>query len=390
MLEIILAAIIVLCISTIIYLSQKLSDKEKRLSESSIENAQLKERINMYENQREQLERAYEERFKNIANEALRRNSELLKAQQEGGLNAILNPLKENIEHFKRTITENFISESADRRTLSQRIDELKMLQQTIGKEAKELTTALRGNSKVQGDWGEMILDSLLEKSGLEKGVHYKVQEQIKEVNIRPDVIMYYPDGRSVVIDSKVSLTAFVNLVNAENDTEAEEFKRQHVKSVRKHVDELAAKTYQNYAGVQKADYVMMFIPNEPAYIAAMQADKDLWEYAFDRKVIILSPTHLLTVLSMLSQLWRQNKITQNIIKVAEESGKMYDKFVGFIDDMLKIAKAIEQAKAAYDNAMTKLSTGNGNLVKRAEDLKKIGAKASKSLPQNLIDKQEE
>lgn len=370
----------------------KIQEITELLNKEKIKNATLEERIAQQENIKEKMEQENEVRFKNLANEVLRSNSEHFKQQQESRLDEIIKPLKENIESFKRTIQENFVAESGDRKVLGAKIEELKNLQQSIGKEAKELTTALRGNSKVQGDWGEFVLESLLERSGLEKGVHYTVQENLKNEigeNIRPDVIIKYPDGRAIVVDSKVSLTAFVNLVNAESKENEELLRKQHVDSVKRHVDELANKDYQRYAGVEKADFVMMFIPNEPAYIAAMQGDNDLWKYAFDKKVIILSPTHLLTVLNMISQLWRQDKITKNIIAIAEESGKMYDKFVNFIEEMKNIENSIVKAHACYDKAMKSLSEGKGNLIRKAEQLKIMGAKASKNLPQDLVDKQD-
>lgn len=370
----------------------KIQTLSQQLNSEKIKNATLEERIAQQENIKEKMERENEIRFKNLANEVLRSNSEHFKQQQESRLDEIIKPLKENIEAFKRTLQDNFVAESGDRKLLGAKIEELKNLQQSIGKEAKELTTALRGNSKVQGDWGEFVLESLLERSGLENGVHYTIQENLKNENgenIRPDVIIKYPDGRAIVVDSKVSLTAFVNLVNAESKEHEETFRKQHIDSVKRHVDELANKNYQKYAGVEKADFVMMFIPNEPAYIAAMQGDNDLWKYAFDKKVIILSPTHLLTVLNMISQLWRQDKITRNIIAIAEESGKMYDKFVSFIKEMEDIESAIVKAHTAYGKAMKMLSEGKGNLVKKAEQLREMGAKASKSLPQNLVDKQD-
>ena len=203
--------------------------------------------------------------------------------------------------------------------------------------------------------------------------------------NLRPDVVINYPDGKKVIIDSKVSLTAFVRLVNAVTPEEEAEQRMEHVRSVRKHIKELAEKRYQDYIGdTGKADFVMMFIPNEPAYIAAMQTDNDLWQYAFDRRVIILSPTHLLTTLSLVAQMWRQDKITRNIIDIATESGKMYDKFVAFVEDLQKIDKALNTAHDAYAKALNKLSTGTGNLVIRAEKLKGMGAKASKNLPPML------
>ncbi len=370
----------------------KIQALSQQLNSEKIKNATLEERIAQQENIKEKMERENEIRFKNLANEVLRSNSEHFKQQQESRLDEIIKPLKENIEAFKRTLQDNFVAESGDRKLLGAKIEELKNLQQSIGKEAKELTTALRGNSKVQGDWGEFVLESLLERSGLENGVHYTIQENLKNENgenIRPDVIIKYPDGRAIVVDSKVSLTAFVNLVNAESKEHEDTFRKQHIDSVKRHIDELSNKNYQKYAGVEKADFVMMFIPNEPAYIAAMQGDNDLWKYAFDKKVIILSPTHLLTVLNMISQLWRQDKITRNIIAIAEESGKMYDKFVSFIKEMEDIESAIVKAHTAYGKAMKMLSEGKGNLVKKAEQLREMGAKASKSLPQNLVDKQD-
>lgn len=370
----------------LVFMYRSLSAKNNLLRGEQVENARLKERLEILENEKEKMERANELRFKNLANEILQANSAQFKLQQESRLVELLQPLRENIQSFRQTLSQNFVTETADRKVLAERIAELKELQHSLGREARELTTALRGNSKVQGDWGEMILESILERSGLEKGVHYKVQESFEKGTVRPDVVIYYPDGRAIVVDSKVSLTAFVQLVNAGSDDEREEYSKQHVASVKRHISELSEKRYQDYPGVGKADFVMMFIPNEPAYIAAMQADETLWQYAFDKNVIVLSPTHLLTVLSLVSQLWRQDKVTRNYVSIAVESGKLYDKLVGFIDDMQKINKSLTAAQAAYSDAISKLSTGKGSVMKKAEALKEQGAKATKSLPTNLTE----
>ena len=386
MIEVVMSIMLSVSVVALVFMYRSLSAKNDLLRGEQVENARLKERLEILENEKEKMERANELRFKNLANEILQANSAQFKLQQESRLVELLQPLRENIQSFRQTLSQNFVTETADRKVLAERIAELKELQSSLGREARELTTALRGNSKVQGDWGEMILESILERSGLEKGVHYKVQESFEKGAVRPDVVIYYPDGRAIVVDSKVSLTAFVQLVNAGSDDEREEYSKQHVASVKRHISELSEKRYQDYPGVGKADFVMMFIPNEPAYIAAMQADETLWQYAFDKNVIVLSPTHLLTVLSLVSQLWRQDKVTRNYVSIAVESGKLYDKLVGFIDDMQKINKSLTAAQAAYSDAISKLSTGKGSVMKKAEALKEQGAKATKSLPTNLTE----
>ena len=386
MIEVVMSIMLSVSVVALVFMYRSLSAKNDLLRGEQVENARLKERLEILENEKEKMERANELRFKNLANEILQANSAQFKLQQESRLVELLQPLRENIQSFRQTLSQNFVTETADRKVLAERIAELKELQHSLGREARELTTALRGNSKVQGDWGEMILESILERSGLEKGVHYKVQESFEKGSVRPDVVIYYPDGRAIVVDSKVSLTAFVQLVNAGSDDEREEYSKQHVASVKRHISELSEKRYQDYPGVSKADFVMMFIPNEPAYIAAMQADETLWQYAFDKNVIVLSPTHLLTVLSLVSQLWRQDKVTRNYVSIAVESGKLYDKLVGFIDDMQKINKSLTAAQAAYSDAISKLSTGKGSVMKKAEALKEQGAKATKSLPTNLTE----
>ena len=386
MIEVVMSIMLSVSVVALVFMYRSLSAKNDLLRGEQVENARLKERLEILENEKEKMERANELRFKNLANEILQANSAQFKLQQESRLVELLQPLRENIQSFRQTLSQNFVTETADRKVLAERIAELKELQHSLGREARELTTALRGNSKVQGDWGEMILESILERSGLEKGVHYKVQESFEKGSVRPDVVIYYPDGRAIVVDSKVSLTAFVQLVNAGSDDEREEYSKQHVASVKRHISELSEKRYQDYPGVSKADFVMMFIPNEPAYIAAMQADETLWQYAFDKNVIVLSPTHLLTVLSLVSQLWRQDKVTRNYVSIAVESGKLYDKLVGFIEDMQKINKSLTAAQAAYSDAISKLSTGKGSVMKKAEALKEQGAKATKSLPTNLTE----
>ncbi|MGM9842658.1 MAG: DNA recombination protein RmuC [Muribaculaceae bacterium] len=386
MIEVVMSIMLLVSVVALVVMYRAISAKNDLLRSEQVENARLKERLEILENEKEKMERANELRFKNLANEILQANSAQFKLQQESRLVELLQPLRENIQSFRQTLSQNFVTETADRKVLAERIAELKELQRSLGQEARELTTALRGNSKVQGDWGEMILESILERSGLEKGVHYKVQESFEKGAVRPDVVIYYPDGRSIVVDSKVSLTAFVQLVNAGSEEERELYSKQHVASVKRHISELSEKRYQDYPGVGKADFVMMFIPNEPAYIAAMQADETLWQYAFDKNVIVLSPTHLLTVLSLVSQLWRQDKVTRNYVSIAVESGKLYDKLVGFMEDMQKVNKSLTAAQSAYSDAISKLSTGKGSVMKKAEALKEQGAKATKSLPTNLTE----
>lgn len=428
---IILSAIILLCIALIVWLllanntlrardssrmaeqvssAARIEEAERRVDdalrelskvqdENSVlreENGRLKERARFIEEEKEKLSQESEMRFKNIANEILADNSRVFKEQNESRLCEILNPLKENIEQFKKTVAESYSTEARERFSLHERIKELVELNRSIGKEAKDLTLALKGNSKVQGDWGEMILENLLERSGLQRDREFFVQMTTGDDGktlrnddgkaLRPDVIVKYPDGRCVVIDSKVSLTAYVNYVNADTTELQELYRKQHLASVRSHIVELRDKKYQDYVGGGKTDFVMMFVPNEAAYITAMQMDDKLWQEAYDVRVLLISPTHLISVLKLISQLWSHDRQTRNAIEIAAESGKMYDKFVGFVDDMRKIERSINQTRETFDNAMKKLSVGTGNLVTRAEKLRKMGAKASKSLPESVVD----
>ena len=355
-------------------------------------NQMLSENMEVQKQEVQRVRQALNNEFKVLANEILQEKSKSFSEMNHERLAEILNPLKERLEGFKKTVEETYNNEARERFSLKEQIKELVERSESIGAEAKQLTHALRGDSKIQGDWGEMILESILEKSGLEKDREYFIQETLRDEEghtiqgsdgrkMRPDVIIRYPGGENhqMVIDSKVSLTAYVNYVNAEDADEARLALKQHLVSVRKHIDELAGKSYQDYVG--KGDHVMMFIPNEAAYLAAMQADHALWQYAYEKKVLLLSPTNLIAALKLVADLWQRDKQTRNAIDIAEEGGKLYDKFAGFVDDMEKIGKSLNTTAMAYTDAMKKLKTGNGNLIGRVEKLKVMGVKAKKNLP---------
>ncbi|MDE6377754.1 MAG: DNA recombination protein RmuC [Duncaniella sp.] len=378
--------------------------EERRLREEQVKEEiarreeQVKEEIARREEQiaadREAHDRLIEARIRDLASTILRQNSSDLRASHEEKLREILDPLRENLDSFRKTVTDTYSTEARERFSLTEKIRELVNLNNTISRETRELTQALKCNNQVQGDWGEMILEGILERSGLREGEEYFLQvtddgqgKSLTDENgtrLRPDVVVRYPDGRCVVIDSKVSLKAFIDWSSATDDRLAHEAAEAHVRSVRKHVDELARKKYQNYIGESRLDFVMMFIPNEPAYIAAMRHDPELWQDAYQRKVLIVSPTHLVAGLRLIEQLWSRDKVTKNAIKIAEDAGKMYDKFAEFTKDMERIASALASANKAHSDAMTKLSTGTGNLVKRAGDLRDLGIKATKQLAASL------
>ena len=355
-------------------------------------NQMLSENMEVQKQEVQRIRQEMNNEFKVLANEILQEKSKSFSEMNHERLAEILNPLKERLEGFKKTVEETYNNEARERFSLKEQIKELVERSESIGAEAKQLTHALRGDSKIQGDWGEMILESILEKSGLEKDREYFRQETLRDEEghtiqgsngrkMRPDVIIRYPGGENhqMVIDSKVSLTAYVNYVNAEDADEARLALKQHLVSVRKHIDELAGKSYQDYVG--KGDHVMMFIPNEAAYLAAMQADHALWQYAYEKKVLLLSPTNLIAALKLVADLWQRDKQTRNAIDIAEEGGKLYDKFAGFVEDMEKIGKSLNTTVMAYTDAMKKLKTGNGTLIGRVEKLKVMGVKAKKNLP---------
>lgn len=363
-----------------------------KLSRATTANALLRQELDITRRQSDN-----EDRFANLANRILNDTSRTFKEQNEQRLGEILAPLKEDLRRFSDTVAESYNTEARERFSLSERIKELVSLNQSLTVQARELSEALRGNSKVQGDWGEMILDTLLEKSGLKKGIHYTVQEtrdsdgktlrDAEGTHLRPDVVINYPDSRCIVVDSKVSLTAYINMINADTAEESTRWEQQHVASVRSHIKELATKKYQDYVGQRRTDFVMMFIPNEGAYLTALNSRPTLWQEAYDSRVIIISPTHLLSALRLVEQLWQQDDIKRNATEIATEAGKMYDKFVGFIEDMNRIDKAIDNARASYDAALGKLSTGKGNLIRRASVMKELGAKAQKTISPSLVEK---
>lgn len=374
---------------------------EEKLRHSEIETSRLQkliddlkeshnEELKKNEEYQKQLLQQSEANFRLMANDIMERHTATMRQQNEQRLGEILTPLKENIDKFRHDVSECYSAEARERFSLQEKIKELIETNNNIGREAKELTTALRGNSKKQGDWGELVLESILENSGLRRGEEFTVQQQSDDLGhalrdedgrgLRPDVVVHYPGGRAMVIDSKVSLTAFVDFVNCEDADLQEQHGKRHLQSVIKHINELSAKNYQNYVGTEKLDFVMMFIPNEAAYSAAMTLDPTLWQKAYDKRVLIASPTQLVGSLRLIKQLWSHDRQTRNAIEIAEKSGQMYDKFVGFLTDMEKIEKSLASTQSAYDNAMKKLYTGTGNLISRAEKLRELGIKTTKKL----------
>lgn len=349
--------------------------------------------------QKEEIVKIQEEsklQFENLANKILEEKTEKFTALNQNNLKNILDPFQEKIADLKNKVNEAYEKENKERFSLAEKVKELAELNQQISEDAKKLTRALKGESKTQGNWGEMILESILEKSGLVKGREYFLEHELRDEDnkalfsefsgkkMRPDAVVKYPDERNVIIDSKVSLTAFTELVD-ETDADVYAIKlSQHLGSIKNHINQLSQKAYDDYG--KSLDFVMMFIPSEPAYIAAMQADQNLWNYAYERRILLLNPSNLITSLKLIADLWKREYQNRNSIEIAERGARLYDKFVGFVENLEKVGRNLDQAKNVYNDAYKQLHTGNDNLVIQTQKLKSLGIKNKKDLPQSLID----
>jgi DNA recombination protein RmuC len=324
------------------------------------------------------------EEFSKIANQVMVTRSADFNKQTEDKLRMLLSPLKENIDRFEKKIDETRTLQLRESTSLKEQITQLSGLNQQMSQEAKNLTLALKGESKTRGTWGEMILESILDKSGLIKNDHYTVQQTLKDQEgrtLRPDVIVNLPENKHLVIDSKIALVDYENYVNSSGEAEAARFIKAHIAALRRHVGELSNKNYQTLYGITPPDFVLMFVPIEPAFNAALENDQDIWNYALSRNVLMLTPSTLVATLKIIYSIWRQESQNRNAVAIAETGGKLYDKFVGFIEDLSEIGRGIEKTQKCYDEAMKKLSTGRGNLVGMTEKMRELGAKATKSLP---------
>jgi DNA recombination protein RmuC len=378
----------------IITLGEKVSEGIQKLATESAVKEALKEKLLEQKKELEDMAKKLNVDFEIIANRILDNKTEKFTELNKKNLDAILEPLGKNIEEFKKTVKDTYITEAKERFSLGEKVKELAQLNQQISEEARNLTRALKSQSKTQGRWGEMILESILEKSGLRKDEEYFMEQQLLDdqgkplrsdsegKKMRPDAVIKYPDDRKVIIDSKVSLNAFLRFMNSTDTEEQKQELARHIQAVKEHIDELNNRGYDDYS--KSLDFVMMFIPSEPAYIAAMQGDPELWNYAYDRRILMLNPTNLITSLKLIVDLWKREYQNRNAQQIAERGAKLYDKFVGFIENLQEIGKHIDQAKEAYTDSFNQLSSGKGNLVSQATTLKNLGIKNKKETPEDI------
>lgn len=327
--------------------------------------------------------------FKNVANEILDDKSKKFTEQNKVNLDGLLKPLAEKLKDFEKKVEDTYDKESKQRFALEGEIKRLQELNQQISKDALNLTNALKGQAKTQGNWGEFILERVLEKSGLQKGREYEVQVSLQTDDgkrYQPDVVINLPDARHVVVDSKVSIVAYERYCATEDEGERRDALKQHIASVRKHVADLSAKRYQDLYGLNSLDLVLLFVPVEPAFLLAAQYDTELFNDAFEMNIVIVSPSTLLGMLRTVASLWRQAYQEKNAQEIAAQAGRLYDKFVGFVEDLEDIGKKLQTTQKAYESAQNKLVSGRGNLVTSADKVRKLGAKASKALPAALVE----
>jgi len=327
--------------------------------------------------------------FKNLANEILEDKSKRFTEQNAASLDALLKPLQTKLSEFKEQVSNSYGNEARERFALKSEIERLANLNLRMSDETRSLTQALKGDSKVQGNWGELVLESILESSGLRKGEEYLVQDSHTLTDgsrLQPDVVVKLPEGRSLVVDSKVSITAYARHAETTDPLIAERELAAHIQSLRQHIQGLSSKNYSSLYGIGSVDFVLMFVPIEPAFLLALKTAPNLYQEALAKNIVLVCPSTLMATLRTVAHLWRQDHQNRNALEIAKQCGTLYDKFVGFVDDLEKLGQRLDQAQGSYHDAFNKLKSGKGNLIRTAEKVRELGVKPSKNLSESLID----
>ncbi|MEN8965685.1 MAG: DNA recombination protein RmuC [Polaribacter sp.] len=368
-------------------------EKESLISDKTRLETEFKntsEKLHDNKGELEKLNEKFTKEFENLANKILDEKSSKFTEQNKENIKNILNPLQEKIKGFEDKV-EKTHKESIDyHAALRQQILGLKELNQQMSKETLNLTKALKGDNKMQGNWGELVLERVLEKSGLEKNREYFVQQSFTNDDgkrVLPDVVIHLPDNKKMIVDSKVSLVAYEQYINAEEDDLKERFLKEHINSLKRHVEQLSDKKYEDLYKIESPDFVLLFIPIEPAFAVALNADTNLYNKAFEKNIVIVTPSTLLATLRTIDTMWNNEKQQRNALEIARQAGALYDKFQGLLTDLITIGKRIDDSKKEYSSAMNKLVDGRGNIITSIEKLKKMGAKAKKALPEKIIER---
>jgi len=361
-----------------------------RLEKAKVEYLNLQEKLQTQKAELEEIQKKFTTEFENIANKILKKNSEEFTATNQKNIGEVLNPLKEKIHLFEKKVEDTYQKGLKDQTDLRAELKKLHELNSKISEEASNLTKALKGDVKKQGNWGEVVLERILERSGLNEG-EQGYQKQFSDTSedgkrIQPDIVINLPDNKHIIVDSKVSLVAYERAVNATTDEERAMHIKEHLLSLKAHIKGLSEKHYQTARHLNSPDFVLLFIPIEASFSVAIQEDQELFSYAWDQKVVLVSPSTLLATLRTIASIWQQENQTRNALEIARQGGALYDKFVSFISDMDNMGKNLETTRKTYDAAMNKLHTGSGNLVRRAENIRKLGAKTTKLLPGNILE----
>ncbi|TPW23556.1 DNA recombination protein RmuC [Marinobacter nauticus] len=373
-------------------LSEELGQLKVELREQQVtldkERRSASEKLELLEKNRD----ALKQEFENLANRIFDQKSERFSQQSKTSLDSLLNPFRDQLQDFRKRVEDVYTTETRDRQALRSEIKSLQELNRQITEEAANLTRALKGDKKIQGNWGELILERVLERSGLRKGVEYETQGSYRDEDnqlLRPDVIVHLPDQRNLVIDSKVSLVAYQQWVTADQEEERAAALKQHVEAVRNHIRALSEKDYSQLNGLHSPDFVLLFMPIEPAFVAAFQQDENLFAEAFERKIIVVTPTTLLATLRTIENIWRYERQSQNARRIADRAGAVYDKLRVFVEAMEKLGSQLHTAQGTYDNAMNTLTRGRGNLISQANRFVELGVRVKKELPKSIVDQAE-